>query len=339
MARGEQLIRQHRILQILEASRFGRTLRELRDELTEQLGLSRLSERTVRRDIEALQAAGMDIDTYTVARGTVWKLGPGLRKLPKITTSLTELLALSLARDLLVPLTGTPYWHGIETLWNKMREALPEPVWKHFERQRKNLLVRGALVKSYADKQGILSRLNRAILQHRVIELEYQAPGRKSATQRQIEPYAVVVYEGSLYVVAAACEAESRDAMRHFKLDRIRRVTALDCRFTPRADFDLHEHFAHSMGIFRAGETVTVTVRCSARVAAQVREQPWHPEQQVSECDNGDVILTIPSAYEDEILPRVLALGTEAEILSPESCRKRMAATLRGLTAKYTGVL
>jgi predicted DNA-binding transcriptional regulator YafY len=297
--------------------------------------LSRLSERTVRRDIEALQTAGMDIDTYTVARGTVWKLGPGLRKLPKITTSLTELLALSLARDLLVPLTGTPYWHGIETLWNKMQEALPEPVWKHFERQRKNLLVRGTLLKSYADKQGMLSTLNRAILQHRVIELEYRAPGKKGATGREIEPYAVVVYEGSLYVVAAACEATSRDAMRHFKLDRIRRVIALDRRFTPRADFDLQKHFAHSMGIFRAGETVTVTVRCSEKVAARVREQPWHPEQQISECEDGTLVLTIPSAYEDEILPRVLALGAEAEILSPESSRERMAAILKNLSARY----
>ena len=41
MARNEQLIRQHKLLQILERYRFGRTLKELRDELVDELGLAR----------------------------------------------------------------------------------------------------------------------------------------------------------------------------------------------------------------------------------------------------------------------------------------------------------
>ena len=39
MARNEQLIRQHKLLQILERYRYGRTLKELRDELVDELGL------------------------------------------------------------------------------------------------------------------------------------------------------------------------------------------------------------------------------------------------------------------------------------------------------------
>ena len=58
MARNEQLIRQHRLLQILERTRFGYTLLELRDALRDELGLTSLHTRTIRRDIDALQAAG-----------------------------------------------------------------------------------------------------------------------------------------------------------------------------------------------------------------------------------------------------------------------------------------
>jgi hypothetical protein len=36
MARNEQLIRQHRILELLERYRFGRTVEELRDDLVEE---------------------------------------------------------------------------------------------------------------------------------------------------------------------------------------------------------------------------------------------------------------------------------------------------------------
>jgi len=66
VARNEQLIRQHKILQILERYRFGRTLDEIRHELVEELGLTSLHSRTVRRDLEALQAAGIDVDPHGV---------------------------------------------------------------------------------------------------------------------------------------------------------------------------------------------------------------------------------------------------------------------------------
>ena len=75
MARNEQLIRQHKLLQLLEISRFGRTLDELKNDLIQDLGLTKLHERTVRRDVEALQAAGFDIQNEQVERGKVYKLG------------------------------------------------------------------------------------------------------------------------------------------------------------------------------------------------------------------------------------------------------------------------
>src|SRR5882757_8495097 len=150
MARNEQLIRQHRLLQIIERSRFGKTLTELRDSLVEELGLDQLSERTVRRDLEALQAAGFDIDVESQERGTIWTLGDTLKGIKDVPASATELLALSMGRDMLAPLAGTPFWQGIESLWSKMRTNLPEPVWKHFEQRRQQLVIRGSPAKNYA---------------------------------------------------------------------------------------------------------------------------------------------------------------------------------------------
>jgi len=134
MARNEQLIRQHKILQILERVRYGKMISELRDELVDELGLSSLHTRSVRRDLEALQAAGVDVAVHDENRGKVWKLGTRAKATHKITASASELIALSLGRDLMYPLAGTPFWIGIESFWNKLQEELPPGVMDHYQK-------------------------------------------------------------------------------------------------------------------------------------------------------------------------------------------------------------
>jgi predicted DNA-binding transcriptional regulator YafY len=66
-----------------------------------------------------------------------------------------------------------------------------------------------------------------------------------------------------------------------------------------------------------------------------VKEDPWHPEQKLEPQPDGSVLLTVKAAHELEIIPRVLALGAEAEILAPASCRKAVADIVKQLAAKY----
>lgn len=335
MARNEQLIRQHKILQILERSRFGRMLDEIRDDLVDELGLTSLHTRSVRRDLEALQAAGIDVDAHDSQRGRVWKMGPRARGTHKITASATELMALSLGRDLLLPLSGTPFWQGIESFWSKIQEELPGSVWSHYEKYRQILLVLGTPAKSYKKQHGILSTLNRAILEHRVVEIEYQPIGKPVAT-RCIEPYGVVFYQSSLYILAAAHEVTDPESrIRHWKLDRFQKATALDEWFKMPADFSLEKYLGESLGIFGGGKPKNFKIRISAFAAPWIVEDPWHPDQKIERHKNGSITLTVKAGHELEIIPRVLALGGEAEVLSPKNCRQTIARTVRKMAENY----
>ncbi len=337
MARNEQLIRQHKILEILERFRFGRTLEEIRDELVDELGLTSLHTRTLRRDLEALQTAGLDIQQQHSARGKLWKLGAKTKSVHKISISATELIALSMGRDLLYPLAGTPFWQGIEAFWNKTREQLPDAVWKHYQKYRQTLFVRGAPAKSYERHHGVLKTLHRAILEHRVAEILYQPIG-KDPSKRLIEPYAVVFYQSSLYIIAAAHErpAEDPQRMRHWKLDRFHKAEALDQWFQRDPDFQLEQHLGQSLGIFSAsGKSRNYVVKVSAFAAPWVLEDPWRHDQQVEKHDDGSVTLTLTAAHDLEIIPRVLALGGEAEILAPKSCRETMAQIAEAMANQY----
>lgn len=336
MARNEQLIRQHKILQILERFRFGRTLGEIRDELVDELGLTSLHERSVRRDIEALQGAGFDIDNRPVERGRVWKLGPSVRSSHPISASATELLAVALARELLTPLYGTPYWSGIESFWNKMRDALPASVWQHFEKARSAIVVRGPAGKSYEPQRGMLKTLHRAILEHRVVEIDYEPVG-KPRQRRRVEPYGVLVHQASLYIAAADAEApgDVRARLRHWKLDRFRRATLLDEYFRPAHDFDIEQHLTQSLGVFAPSAPQQYRIRLSPLAATWVAEEPWHPQQQIAWPSRDHAELTVPAGHELEILPRVLALGEHAELLAPAEARQALAAIVQKLAARY----
>ncbi len=338
MARNEQLIRQHKLLELLEYYRYGRLLDEFRDEVVQDLGLSNLHTRTIRRDLQALQRAGVPVlEEVIPSRGRVWRLAPGYQRKHKITASVTELVALSMGRDLMLPLAGTPFWVGIESFWNKLNDEIPAPVREHYDSYRQSLFVRGTVAKSYERHRGIVSTLNRCIHEHRVAEIEYQPIGR-DLRRREIEPLAVVFHQSSLYIIAAAHETpvDQENRLRHFKLDRFSKATALDKWFKPPQDFDLKDYLGKSLGIFSgSGKPRKFRIHVSALAKPWVLEDPWHEEQVVEPQADGSIILNVLAAHDLEIVPRVLALGNEAELLSPRSCRRLIAKLTQKMSQKY----
>ncbi|MFN3191187.1 MAG: helix-turn-helix transcriptional regulator [Aureliella sp.] len=336
MARNEQLIRQHKILQILERLRFGATLEELRDAVVEELGLTSLHTRSIRRDLEALTAAGMPVIDEENARGRVWKLSRSDKGLHKIAITSSELIALSMGRDLLLPLVGTQFWIGIESFWNKVREQLPDSVFEHYEKYRRTLYVSGIPTKSYEKHQGILKTVNRAIQDHRRVRMEYQVPGRP-VSERHIEPYGVVLFSSSIYVVATEADndGENTERLRHWKLDRFQSAKALDDWFKPNPNIDLQAHLGQSVGIFSGVDPKEYVIRLSEQASRWLAEDPWHAEQKLETQEDGSVILRVKAYHDMEIIQRVLRLGTEAELLEPSHCREELQTTVEKLSAAY----
>ncbi|HUT88678.1 MAG TPA: WYL domain-containing protein [Thermoguttaceae bacterium] len=340
--RYKQVARACKVLEILQNSRYGKTTRELADEVVRYMGLPSVSLKSIERDVKFWQGYGFPIDSHKTSdpeRRTVWKLDRSYLELPKLQISVLELLAFAVGRELLFPLAGTPYWEGIQMLWSKMRESLPEPLWKHFERLRPSVVVRGVVAKSYAEKEGMLSALNRAIYQHRVTDVRYQGLGRSEAEERAIEPHAIVLSGGNIYV-AATDAGDDQGEFKLFKLDRLTRVTPRDQHFKPREDFDPDDLFAASVGVFRSGRPTRFRIRVTGHAARWVVEEPLHPQQVVEPTAPGgrpgELVLEIPAAHQEEILPRVLALGEHAEVLEPESCREAIRETARRVVQNYT---
>ena len=103
MPRNDQVTRQWHLLRLLESSR-GITLDDITDRLPADYPRH---PRTVRRDLEALEAAGFPILNERVDGRVRWRLMDGFRHVPALALSATELMALVMSRSLLKPLAGT----------------------------------------------------------------------------------------------------------------------------------------------------------------------------------------------------------------------------------------
>lgn len=100
MPRNDQITRQWHLLRQLEGSQ-GRSLQQLVDNLPDDYPKNA---RTVRRDLEALEAVGFPLVVERHNGQTRWRLMEGFRDIPALGFSATELMALLLSRNLLKPL-------------------------------------------------------------------------------------------------------------------------------------------------------------------------------------------------------------------------------------------
>ena len=100
----------------------GRTLQELVDNIPDDYPKNA---RTVRRDLEALEAVGFPLVTERRNGQTCWRLIEGFRDIPALGFSATELMALLVSRNLLKPLDGTEIAESLNSALSKASSALP----------------------------------------------------------------------------------------------------------------------------------------------------------------------------------------------------------------------
>src|SRR5262249_60216805 len=121
MARNTELVRQWEILREIDAARTGIPIAKL-------ASLRKVHQRTIRRDLEALQRAGFPLIDERVNGTSMWKLGGRpFQRLEEIGLGFTELCALYFGRTLLSTLSGPPLDDDIERALPNLERALPAP--------------------------------------------------------------------------------------------------------------------------------------------------------------------------------------------------------------------
>jgi predicted DNA-binding transcriptional regulator YafY len=197
------------------------------DQIAESLGVT---ERAVRRYVAILREAGVPVES---ARGRYggYRLGRGMR-LPPVTFTQDEALALVMA-----VLEGHPAATGTDELagsaLGKVIRALPENVGRQAAALRVHASAAPDRRAAHPDPAVTSALVVAAASGHRV-KLRYQSQSG-SEWESEVDPWAVVVRHGRWYLL---CHSHHADAVRSYRVDRVRAVEQTSRSFTPPDGLD-----------------------------------------------------------------------------------------------------
>jgi predicted DNA-binding transcriptional regulator YafY len=182
------------------------------------------------------------------------------------------------------------------------------------------------------DDSGVARLVSSAIVERKIVELEYYKENEDELSLRRVEPYALTNGREGWYVASFDPE---RDGMRHFRLDRIKRATVTEETFEPRPEVD---PAAEVDGWLRTGE---VEASRSARVWVSPERARWAREARrvVEERSDGAVVVELSFAGVDWLVREILKEAGDAAVLEPKDARaavRAAVASLRETHAKPT---
>ena len=187
--------------------------------------------RTVRRYIMHLQDVGIPVEA-NIGRYGGYRLRPGF-KLPPLMLTEEEATAIMLG------LLGTSWLEigqssvAVEGALAKVSRVLPQHAHERLKAMASHLFFFSPQQESRPDV-SLLITLNEAIGQGQRVAFEYRSHYNE-VTQRKVEPYGIVGWQGRWYLVGYCC---LRQDSRTFRLDRIRQLKVLAEPFERAEDFD-----------------------------------------------------------------------------------------------------
>jgi proteasome accessory factor B len=313
----DRIARLHKVEHLLYQAPAGLTI----NEISAKCGVST---RTTRRDMATLEAIGVPIWEDTAKRG----ITPGYF-LPPISFTLPEALTIFIAARLLLAYSNA-YNPNIESTFIKLSSAVPSPIRNQIERTL------SWMQKLPQDDhfRRVMDILANAWINGRKVRITYQALGKRSASERVIEPYFIqpASLEHATYVIGF-CH-HSRKVLT-FKVERITQIELLEDHYTVSKDFDANTYLGSAWGISVYGQPEQIQLKFNSEVGRIANETRWHPSQVTKVQRDGSALVTFNLSLTHEFVAFILWWGDKVEVLKPESLKKDIRKIAGKILALY----
>ncbi|HEY0520265.1 MAG TPA: YafY family protein [Ilumatobacteraceae bacterium] len=286
-----------------------------------------VSERTARRDLDSLGAAGLPVYSMQGRNGGWRLLGDGRTDLSGLTSAEAQALFL-----LAGPRATTP---ELRAALRKLVRALPEPFRARAEAASAAVVHDST---GWSDNGGEraepvhLDAVQGAVIAGRQIVLGYVARAGVPST-RTVHPLGLATKGGSWYLVA-----ETDAGRRTFRVDRIQSVELTDEPVIRPNGFQLADAWRLITTEVEAVRTpIVVRALIDPKAILWLRHIFGTRLRIGMAIDDGRVDVEIRSQSENSVAAELAGFGRLAEVVEPTAVRERLAALAAELASLYSG--
>jgi predicted DNA-binding transcriptional regulator YafY len=292
-------------------------------QLAEQLDVS---VRTVQRYIRMLEEMGIPVYAergplggYSLVRGY---------KMPPLVLTPEEAVAVHLGTSLVEEMWGQLYGDAAQGALAKLENLLPNEQRHEIAWARRSLAATHMHRGDITPLTPILEKLRRASRERRQIYMHYQGRAQADPTQRHVDSYALAHRWGWWYLVGYC---HLRQALRTFRVDRIRELSLLEETFEWPAEFDLHAYLESELS---ARPQIRVQLHFLPQAADLVRAERFYWDE-IEEQEDGSIIATQMSDDLAYTARMTLSAGPNVIVLEPETLRQLVLEQANAVLALY----
>lgn len=271
-----------------------------------------VSNRTARRDLEALAMSGVPLYSQH-GRGGGWQLVGGA------TTNLSGLSS-DEARALFLAIGPTAADRPeLRAAVNKLGAAIPQTFRADAEAASMAVKIDPSGWSSIGPAPSVphLDTLTESVIERKLIELVYESP-RSGPSTRLVHPLGLVTKRNIWYLVADSDPPGRPDGRRTFRLDRVGGVRLLDQPAVRPDDFDLDAAWSN---IVTDVQTLQRGVQARVRVTpAMVGSLCWVYARRHSvegTLSDGRTELTLTDTSDAAFAGQLAGFGTSVELVDP----------------------
>jgi len=324
--RNAEVIRQWKVLREIEAHRTGVTIHELARS-------TRVSTRTIRRDLQALQEAGFAVfDEGEENETKRWKLDAQPFRALQNGLSVSDIAALYLSRALVEAIPGWPLAVELRAAFGKIEGSLNERMREFLATLPQVLSAKGGPGGGPAagESVDITRRLLDATRSRHIVTMRYFSASKNRAKNYEVHPYRLALASGGVYLVGWV---PVYDEFRTFAVGRIERLSVSEETF--RRTRELPDNlFGQSMGVFW-GDPEQIELEFEARVAPFVRGRVWHESQTITDLPDGRLHVTLQVSNDWALRSWILGFGASVRVLQPKALAQSLRDEFRRASELY----
>lgn len=285
-----------------------------------------VSERTARRDLDALAMSGIPV--YSIqGRGGGWRLLGGAR------TDLSGLTASEARALFLVAGPASAATPAVKTALRKLVRALPETFRAQAEAAASSLILdpqQWGSTRIAQPPPRFLDDLQDAVIRGVQVRLGY-VDRTGAETERTVHPLGIVAKDRSWYLIA-----NTETGRRTFRIDR---VSSADSTVQPihrPKDFDLAESWREiAEEVDRRRTPIEIHATCAPDGINLLRVAMGHNLEIGGATNDGRITVVIRGPSEYGLAGHLAGLVEWLEISSPQGVRDHLAAIGNALTERY----